>query len=112
MAMLRDPTATQAHPRRPPAHLSVSLRRASPSPSAASSDCSRKAQAARDEETRRTRLAWRASPVHRSEESNESTESNAAPAEKWFEQSNRNVGRRLGPRFVDSKASTADDCHQ
>jgi hypothetical protein len=99
--MVEDSTSTQFHPRRPPAHLSVSLRHESPSP--ASSTCSLRAQAARDEETRQSGLTWVLSPIRRySEESNETGESYTAPAEIWFERSNKNVGGKLGPRFDDN----------
>lgn len=85
----------------PPAHLWVSLRHESPNP--ASSTCSLRAQAARDEETRQSGLTWILPPIRRSsEESNDTGESRTVPAEVWFDRSNKNVGAGLGPPFVDN----------
>src|SRR5579871_274127 len=107
--MLQDPASSQlqSHPRRPLAPQSASLRHDGLSP--ASSACSRKAQAAQDDEIQKSIFAWRASPVHRSlEESNESAD---VPAETWFDRSNNNIGSRLGPPFVDSKDNKIACCY-
>src|ERR1700730_16076506 len=99
--MLNASASAQSHPRRPPAHLSVNLRHESLSP--ASGTCSLRAQAAKDEEYRQSSLAWRVSPIRRtSAESNETTGSRTVPAVIWFNQSNKNVGGNMGPRFLDS----------
>lgn len=57
------------------------------------------AQPALDDETRKSTLEWRESPPLRS--SDESNETGVA-VDNWFEKSNKNVGGKFGPAFVDN----------
>jgi hypothetical protein len=96
--MSQEPVESRSvHPRRPPAHLSVSLRHDSPAESDSSIQVHVHGDRSAQEEFDEARVPSRRQD---SDETNGSAQSRTG--RQWFDRSNKHKDTRLGQKFIDS----------